>query len=50
MSAMAVSSFTMILGPLAPASQVPYYIAEFGRPLPDIIQFVCFLPILIVHF
>lgn len=40
MGGMAISAFTMMCAPLSVAPQVPYYMAEFNRPLPDVIEFV----------
>lgn len=40
MGGMSVTAFSWTVGPLAISSQVPYYMAEWDRSLPDVIQFV----------
>jgi len=40
MLGMAITTFSWTVGPLAISSQVPYYMAEWDRSLPDIIQLV----------
>lgn len=40
MGGMAISAFTLLFAPLSVAPQVPYYMAEFNRSLPDVIDFV----------
>ena len=40
MGGMAVTTFSWTVGPLAISSQVSYYMAEWDRSLPDVIQFV----------
>lgn len=40
MAGMAIATFRGPLAPLVISSQVPYYMAEWNRSLPDVIQFV----------
>jgi hypothetical protein len=40
MLGMVITAFSWTVGPLAISSQVPYYMAEWNRSLPDTIQFV----------
>lgn len=40
MAGMSITTFSWTVGPLAISSQVPYYMAEWNRSLPDVIQFV----------
>ena len=40
MAGMAISAFTLLFAPLSVAPQVPYYMADFERSLPDVIDFV----------
>lgn len=41
MAGMAITTFSWTVGPLSIASQVPYYMIEWDRSLPDVIKFVC---------
>lgn len=40
MVGMVITTFSWTVGPLAISSQVPYYMMEWNRSLPDVIQFV----------
>ncbi|KAJ9606374.1 hypothetical protein H2200_009335 [Cladophialophora chaetospira] len=40
MAGMIITTFSWTIGPLAISSQVPYYMAEWDRSLPDVIQFI----------
>jgi hypothetical protein len=40
MAGMIITTFAWTVGPLAISSQVPYYMQEWDRSLPDVIQFV----------
>ena len=41
MAGMSITTFSWTVGPLSISSQVPYYMAEWDRSLPDVIKFVC---------
>lgn len=42
MAGMAITTFSWTVGPLSISSQVPYYMMEWNRSLPDVIQFVSY--------